>query len=393
MMYKNNKNLKVKILLIKKFFLIIIVYICFFITACNKNDNSKVKEEVKEKFNFNVATISKIKKERIGIVVEKNGGKFLYDENGNLLKNYLYKLGDDYYYANKNGLIVNSTFVAIDARTKSNVKLNNTEEVWYYFESTGKAIKNRSSTIDGKKYYFDNLGRIMGPLPDSLKEVNTKNLYAKNIGDTVIFGSYEVKSNGEYVYLIWDVLDKKEDMMLIATCYIIDEKQIEIDYKWENSKIRSWLNNDFYNKAFKKDEEIEKICDTILWTDGKVTKDKIFLLSEYEFNKYYKDSLDEYKTTIATNKTLRKGLYYDYENDKSPYCLRDSINGDIKIVAPDSKIYLSKNYNININEIERKLFEEYELDEEEYNNEGGHYIYEFTDYNMYGIRPAMWIKY
>ena len=403
-MMKEKVDIKVNI---KNIVVLVIAYMVLFasslaLSSCSASSdgNNRSYKSIKSKISVKVATASHVEKDRRGIINEYDG-TYLYDENGNLLKDYFYQQGGDYYYANKDGKLVASTFVAIDARTKSNVPLSNTEAVWYYFDVTGKAVKGKEMRIGSEVFKFNYGGRIVSELPSYLKHKEELDLSNKNIGDIVIFGSYDEKSNGEYVYLSWDLLDIKDDKALLSTCFIVDEKTIDEDYKWGNSELRTWLNNHFLNWAFKKNIEYDKVCETEIITDGEVTKDKVFLLSEEDVDKYYKDDLSEYKVTLASEKVLRKGLYHE-ENEMSPYCLRDSKNGDIKVMGADGKVYLSKDYNLYINEVaeeEYNAYIEYIGDEEISNDEiyEGYYCeeiyeYEWVDYNLYGIRPAVWVK-
>ncbi len=66
------------------------------------------------------------------------------------------------------------------------------------------------------------------------------------------------------------------------------------NYIWENSPIRKWLNQDFYNAAFSKDEKT-KIVQTVVTADanpelsvgqGKSTLDNIFIPSIKEYIDY-----------------------------------------------------------------------------------------------------------
>jgi hypothetical protein len=93
-----------------------------------------------------------------------------------------------------------------------------------------------------------------------------------------------------------------ERKALVITKYIIDRVKFNEESKptnWENSSIRRWLNNKFYNSlpsVFR-----EKILTTKVRNDpnsqhgtdsGNDTVDRIFLLSEDEVRKYYKTDND-----------------------------------------------------------------------------------------------------
>ena len=74
-------------------------------------------------------------------------------------------------------------------------------------------------------------------------------------GDTVILGFYEQDndlSNGPEP-IEWQVIGTRDGHTLLISKYALEsskynENYMEID--WENSTLRSWLNNDFYNTAF-----------------------------------------------------------------------------------------------------------------------------------------------
>lgn len=106
------------------------------------------------------------------------------------------------------------------------------------------------------------------------------------IGDIIAFGKYN-----------WKVLDIKDNTALITTEYVIFNMQynnVLEDITWENSSIRKYLNNEFYNSFSENDKE--KVIEvTNLNLDnpqyktrgGNSTIDKVFLLSIDEYNKYY----------------------------------------------------------------------------------------------------------
>ena len=71
------------------------------------------------------------------------------------------------------------------------------------------------------------------------------------VGDIVKFGNY----HGEGIE--WQVLDVKDDKVLLITKYGIDSKLYDEEYgeaNWEKCSLRNWLNGEFLNKAFNKEE-------------------------------------------------------------------------------------------------------------------------------------------
>ena len=76
-----------------------------------------------------------------------------------MLTNELIEDNNNYYYVDANGVMVKNTWVAIAADE------DETEDVdyrWYYFGPAGKAYKNsKGKTINGKKYGFDDEGKML----------------------------------------------------------------------------------------------------------------------------------------------------------------------------------------------------------------------------------------
>lgn len=193
----------------------------------------------------------------------------------------------------------------------------------------------------------------------------------------------------------WIVLAKDDKKVLLLSKYIVDCKPFDYvdianldkmseekknNYKsinWENSSLRKWLNNDFYDNCFSSNER-KKIIETYLYDVD--TVDRIFCLSESEYKKYFFN--DEYYdklqgtqglNTYFNGATKRNKIAMSYdknkyipENDTYEYWLRDEdINkkeygiefGTTKIV----NYYGDINFDVNHNE-------------------------------FCGVRPAMWVS-
>ncbi|MBQ7500158.1 MAG: prolyl oligopeptidase family serine peptidase [Clostridia bacterium] len=114
-------------------------------------------------------------------------------------------------------------------------------------------------------------------------------------GDVIRFGRYEqngIAGNG-YEDIEWTVLDVTGNKALLLSRYVLDvipynDKRTNVT--WETCTLREWLNGEFYNAAFDKDEK-EMIVDTPLenydnpefGTDGgNDTTDKVFLPDLYD---------------------------------------------------------------------------------------------------------------
>ena len=112
-------------------------------------------------------------------------------------------------------------------------------------------------------------------------------------GEHVMYGS----SQGEPVE--WRVLDKKDGEILLLSEYGLDILPFDDSGSgsiiWENSSIRNWLNNEFYNSTFSKEEQenilvsssegFDENNESVSWQSEKPywhlerkTEDKVFLL-------------------------------------------------------------------------------------------------------------------
>jgi hypothetical protein len=116
------------------------------------------------------------------------------------------------------------------------------------------------------------------------------------------------------------VLAVKDNKAFVISKYIIDMRPYHTTSKeitWEKSSIRKWLNGKFYKAAFTAKER-KKILKTTLenknnptygTNGGKNTKDKIFLLSIEEAEKYFKNDkarITKYKLSSSVINTIAK---------------------------------------------------------------------------------------
>ena len=120
-------------------------------------------------------------------------------------------------------------------------------------------------------------------------------------GSIVAFGHYEqdndTRNGAEPV--LWTVLDVQGGKSLLISLYALDSKPYntkQTKVTWEKSSIRKWLNSEFFNSAFSKQEQADIVMtnvDNSLSSDyyynskgSNNTKDRIFLLSFAEANRY-----------------------------------------------------------------------------------------------------------
>lgn len=144
----------------------------------------------------------------------------------------------------------------------------------------------------------------------------------KKMYSTVLFGKYEYSDGGlickndihvkyPLEWMILEVDDKNKKMLLLAK-YIVDVEGFAncpimgsgYNTSWEKSYLRYWLNSDFINTAFTAQER-GLICTTHISPEKylhKKTLDRVFLLSEKEYNQFLAGySAEAYWSYISQN--------------------------------------------------------------------------------------------
>lgn len=199
--------------------------------------------------------------------------------------------------------------------------------------------------------------------------------------DTVMFGEYPQSdySDSEKEPIEWIVLEKNSEKALLLSKYLLDCKRYNEENDsviWENSGLRYWLNEEFYNKAFTDDEK-DKIIEIDLYNNansmygidgGKNTEDKIFCLSADECIKYFGVQDEEGNNYLATT----KGTKYSNLSISDVDDIWDKYNGTYWLRTPGRNTYFASlilsNGSLDLN---------------------GNGVYA----DDIGVRPAMWVKY
>ena len=139
-----------------------------------------------------------------------------------------------------------------------------------------------------------------------------------NVGDIIVFGAYEQDnntSNGKED-IEWLVLAKENNRVLVVSDKALDCKPYNQsrDYvTWETCSLRNWLNNDFINAAFTAEERAMIPTVTVSadmnpkynTNPGNATKDRVFLLSIVETEKYF--TSDEARKCVPTEYAISNG--------------------------------------------------------------------------------------
>ena len=240
------------------------------------------------------------------------------------------------------------------------------------------------------------------PEPATTEALETVVLKDAKIGDIVQMGTYEQDGDAETEDPIcWDVLDKDGDAVLLISHDVIAYQRFSDSRKcviWEDSEIRTWLNQEFYAEAFDETEQAS-IRETTLENPSTVgfaahvdpsgdvqvresrpdTKDKIFLLSWKEAEQYYGNRLTDAsglgRRPSRAVLQKRKAIFTDLIIEELPAMYPYSRH------LPDGTERLPwmlrstgmKDYNIFVIGYEGKWDQDYP-----------------DSYN--GVRPAMWVN-
>lgn len=158
-----------------------------------------------------------------------------------------------------------------------------------WFEKAKQAgHKNAKCQLDNLEKYAtcsEEIDKLLCQSTDFSREINKK---------IIEFGNYE-----------WYVLGEKDNSYLCLSKYLIDIRKFHNtnqNITWENSDIRYWLNNDFYQsfnvqeKSLIKKVEIKNIDNPVYGTKaGEDTMDNIFLLSYEELIEFFDIQVNENK--------------------------------------------------------------------------------------------------
>lgn len=161
---------------------------------------------------------------------------------------------------------------------------------------------------------------LIGGIIIFINRKNNDHLKITQNENNLTFGKYYKNNEKELDPIEWVQLDEKDGKKLLVSKYAIDSRPFNNELRnitWDNSDIRKWLNNDFYNIAFS-DIEKSKIVLTknIALVNpnhpdntniGNDTEDKVFLLSYQEVVKYFPKEND--RLLKPTKYVINKGCY------------------------------------------------------------------------------------
>ena len=139
---------------------------------------------------------------------------------------------------------------------------------------------------------------------------STPDIFAAQPGDLVPFGT--TGSDGSASPLLWQVLDKTEDSLLLITREVLPAPRYnDSNYypAWGTSSMRSWLNGEFYQNTFTEEEKSRILPTDITYTttiteDGswgeETVTDQVFLLNADQAQQYFADN-ESRQATLSWN--------------------------------------------------------------------------------------------
>ncbi len=162
---------------------------------------------------------------------------------------------------------------------------------------------------------------------DSRKEMDKVRFSEFEVESEIEFGQFPTDLTYELNPIKWKMIAKEKDRALLISTYgLIGIRNNEESYlgTWEESKIRRFLNKDFYNIAFSNSEKRQIIKShlenkgqkKLRRPDGKETQDKVFMLSIEEVERYLKGDLESIRkakiTKYAKSKARLERARYSY---------------------------------------------------------------------------------
>ena len=228
----------------------------------------------------------------------KSGNNWYYlDSNGEMAVDTLIEDGDNYYYVDVNGVMTANQWVAIDNEDAGDD--DEPEHYWYYFQANGKALKQGDSdkvslkTVNGKKYAFDDEGKMLYGWVDENSAERIDNTDGDAFKEATYYFGGEDDGAMTTGWLLTDVTYNEatnDDYKYTAAAFNDDEDQTRWFYFKSNGKM-------------------------IKADNGERTKDKTINGKKYAFDEYgamvAEWSLDEGDEKIASKSEERKKASVD----------------------------------------------------------------------------------
>jgi hypothetical protein len=180
-----------------------------------------------------------------------------------------------------------------------------------YLQNSPDVISMMNDFVSALKWQVTELWSPQQFQPSTSPQSGGGGIGAPNINKIISFGGYD-----------WRVLDVQDGKVLLLSDKIIEKRRYHstlTSITWAECELRAYLNDSFYDSL---GADRERVAETQLsnprnlWSEivgGNSTRDKIFLLSLDEVDKYFGNSGDyESKRRKCWNSTAMK--YHQYDN-------------------------------------------------------------------------------
>ena len=266
---------------------------------------------------------------------KKSGNSWYWlDENGEMAVDQLIEDDEDYYYVDINGVMATNQWVAIENEDAG--EDDEPEHYWYYFQANGKALTNGNNsnvalkTVNGKKYAFDEEGRMLFGWvnKDTAERIDNTDGDAFKEGDYYFGGSDDGAMTTGWLQL--DITyDEATNDYEVAPVFNEDEDQTRWFYFGSNGKkVKADDGDKVY--AYQTLDDVEAFLDEISgkYSSG-LSKENITALNSSRIN-VNKDADD-----------LAELYIIDYDSDTSSYAFSSEdyflVNTSGKVIDTNSK--------------------------------------------------------
>lgn len=162
-------------------------------------------------------------------------------------------------------------------------------------------------------YYFELFwpGEDMSECVLSVQLMNTEETVDATVSEVedavackqITFGHYPQGADStEKAPIVWDVLKEEGDKMLVLSHKCLEYRVFNDGQKqanWGKSELRRWLNDEFISEAFNAEEHKQILLTKVKEKRVKATEDRVFVLSEEEFNLVGRDNRSAFPTAYA----------------------------------------------------------------------------------------------
>ncbi|MDO4960668.1 MAG: DUF6273 domain-containing protein [Eubacteriales bacterium] len=168
-------------------------------------------------------------------------------------------------------------------------------------QAQAEADRKERAAQQSERTAEDYIEQAVGSERDKIRQLYYKQMYGGEVekGKIVTFGRYQQTEDGkDQTPIKWQVLERTDKKALLISQYGLARAKYNEwtrDVTWESCTLRKWLNADFADTAFMPAEKAV-IAETLVSADknprydtapGRDTKDRIFLLSIPEAEKYF----------------------------------------------------------------------------------------------------------